>query len=322
MDLPAPSVIESQNVSSFGSPTFINAPRVEGLSKLDAHVAILGIPYGTPYRMEQSWTHEAPSYIREKSMRFRRALDGHYNYDFGGTLADGRDLRVVDCGDVPGDPLDIPGNVARATDTVRVILSRGAVPIIFGGDDSIPIPVLRAYEGYGPVVVVQIDQHLDFADEVDGTRGGYSSPMRRASEMGWVEKIVQVGAHGMSGGEVANVEAALSAGNVVVPEREVHERGMDWVLEQVPAGANYFVSLDFDGLDPSICPAVSHPEPGGLTFHEAVDLLTGLAKKGRVAGMDMVEFVPSHDQHGLGARTAGRLVLNLINAMAKAGQFD
>jgi agmatinase len=305
-----------------GFISFVHAPVATDLASLEADVAILGVPYGIPYEMGQSWTFDAPRYLREKSLRFRRALGPTYCFDFGGTLLDGRDVRVVDCGDVPGDPMDVPGTVDRATEAVRTILSRGAVPIVFGGDDAVPIPVARAYRDYGPIVVVQIDQHLDFTDEVDGVREGYSSPMRRLSEMPWVERIIQVGLHGTGSGQVKDVEAARAAGNVLIPEREVHERGLEWVLRQIPEGKHYFITLDFDGLDPSVCPAVSHPEPGGLTFAEAAGLLWGLANRGRVAGMDLVEFVPDHDLHGLGGHAAGRLVLNLIAAMVRAGQFD
>ena len=196
------------------------------------------------------------------------------------------------------------------------------MPIVFGGDDAVPIPVIRAYREFGPIVVVQIDQHLDFRDEVDGVREGYSSPMRRVSEMDWVEKIVQVGLRGTGSGRIDDVEDALTSGNVLISEREVHEQGIAAVLERIPDDANYFITLDFDGLDPAISPAVSHPEPGGLTFAEAADLLRGLPKKGRVVGMDMVEFVPQHDLHGLGGHTAGRLILNLIHAMIHSGQFE
>ncbi|MBU0610487.1 MAG: arginase family protein, partial [Armatimonadetes bacterium] len=84
------------------------------------------------------------------------------------------------------------------------------------------------------------------------------------------------------------------------------------------ADASYFISLDVDGLQPDIMPACSDPEPGGLTFHEAMDLLRGLCARGRVVGMGVFEFVPEHDLHGLGARTVGRLLLGLINAIARA----
>ena len=301
--------------------SFINAPVETHLDTLDADVAILGVPYGIPYRMGQSSTFGAPQYLREKSMRFAQAMGETYSFDFGGPVLDGQDVRIVDCGDVPGDPTDPRGNVDRATRAVGTMLSRGSVPIVFGGDDSIPIPVVRAYEDHGPVFVIQIDQHLDFKDEVDGVREGYSSPMRRIAEMDWVDGIIQVGLHGTGSGQLSDVDDAREAGNILVTDREVHDGGVETVLSRVPDGARYFITLDFDGLDPSICPAVSHPEPGGLTFVEMVDLLRELPAKGRVVGMDLVEFVPDHDLNGLGAHTAGRLILNLINAMVRARQF-
>ena len=309
------------HVPDRGFVSFINAPVQTDLSALNADVAVLGVPYAIPYVMGQCRSHAAPGYLREKSMRFARALGPYHNFDFGGELLDGGGVRIVDCGNVPGDPMDHRGNVDRAAAAVKAILSRGAVPIIFGGDDAVPIPAMRAYEGFGPIVVIQIDQHLDFKDEVNGVREGYSSPMRRASEMPWVAQIVQVGLHGMGSALTSDVQAALAAGNMLVTEQQVHDRGVEAVLEQIPDAADYFITIDFDGLDPSICPAVSHPEPGGLSLAEAIGLLRGLAAKGRVVGMDMVELVPDHDLHGLAGHTAGRLVLNLVNAMVRAGQF-
>lgn len=315
MDLPLAAVPER------GFIPFINAPVHTDLATLEAEIAILGVPYAMPYAMGQSRSYGAPAYIREKSLRFASALLPRFSFDLGGELLDGRDVRVVDCGDVPGDPLDFPGAVARATAAVRTILGRGAVPIVFGGDDAVPIPVVRAYEEFGPIVVVQIDQHLDFKDEVMGVREGYSSPMRRIAEMPWVERVIQVGLHGMGSALVSDREEALAAGNVLITEREVHERGVPWLLEQIPAGRDYFVTIDLDGFDPAVFPCVSHPEPGGLTFHEGHDLLTGLTRQGRVVGMDLVEMVPAHDLNGLGGHSAGRLVLSLIGAMVRAGQF-
>ena len=98
---------------------FMSAPVVTDLESLEADLAFLGVPYGVPYAMDQSDTHDAPRYLREKSSRFARSLGPHHNFDFGGELLDGREIRIVDCGDVPGDPLDIPGSVARATAIVR-----------------------------------------------------------------------------------------------------------------------------------------------------------------------------------------------------------
>ncbi len=305
-----------------GMYSFMNVPLVTDLDELDADIAFLGVPYGTPYVMDHSPVWSAPTYLREVSSRFVNSLGPGHNFDFGGELLDGRDVRIVDCGDVPGDPFDIRGSVLAAASTVEQILNAGAVPIVFGGDDSIPIPVARAYQAHGPIIVIQIDQHLDFKRERHGVADGYSSPMRRISEMPWVQSIFQIGQHGIGSALTSDVQDALGAGNTIITEREVHDAGIEAVLERIPDGADYLITIDFDGLDPSIAPAVSHPEPGGLSFHEASDLLCGLASKGRVVGMDMVEFVPAHDLHGLGARTAGRLILNLIAAMVRTGQFD
>ena len=224
----------------------------------------------------------------------------------------------MDCGNVPFDPLDIREGVARATEAVKAILGRGAIPIVLGGDDAVPIPVVRAYEEHGPIVVIQIDEHLDWVPERGGITEGYGSPMRRISEMPWVKRCIQIGLRAF--GAADHYEDAVKAGNILITEHEVHLKGIPAILDMIPRGENYFITVDMDGLDPTIMPAVSHPEPGGLTFRESLDLLCGLAGRGRIVGMDWVEFVPDHDVNGLGGHTVCRLIANLLQSMADAGQ--
>lgn len=126
---------------------------------------------------------------------------------------------MVDAGDVPGDATDGPGNSAQTTAAVAAILERGAVPICIGGDDSVPIAILRAYEGRGPLTILQVDAHLDFRDEIDGVREGYSSPMRRASEMPQVWRIVHVGLRGVGSAWASDVDDSRAAGNLLVTAR-------------------------------------------------------------------------------------------------------
>ena len=131
--------------------TFLNAPLVTNLGTLDADVAVLGIPYGVPYGMRgvAGGSSDAPAAIRRQTLRYGYGrFFGHYDFDFddGDSLA-GRPLRIIDCGDVSADPLDIRANSTRATAAVRAIVERGAVPVVLGGDDSIPIPFFRAFEG-------------------------------------------------------------------------------------------------------------------------------------------------------------------------------
>src|SRR5687768_7690604 len=103
-----------------------------------------------------SWP--APAAIRAASSGFIYGDIGldHYDFDFGGPLFAGKPVRVVDCGDVAMQPGRFAENSAATTEVVRTILDRGAIPIVLGGDHAIPIPVMRAYEGREPMVVVQL----------------------------------------------------------------------------------------------------------------------------------------------------------------------
>lgn len=288
---------------------FLGAPVETDLSRLDAEVAVLGVPHGWPYPRPGATAGcaDAPAAVRRRSQRMARFVD-HWDFDLDGPM---RLPRVVDAGDVPGDPADGPGNSRLTTAAVAEILDRGAVPICIGGDDSIPIPILRAFEGRGPITVLQVDAHLDFRDEVDGLREGYSSPMRRASEMSHVERIIQVGLRGVGSARAADVDDARAAGNLLVTARELRERGVPWLLEQVPAAASVFVSFDCDGLDPSIVAAVSAPAPGGLSYVEGLDLMTGIGR--RLSGAVFTEFVPVLDVNEISALTVDRLIIALLS---------
>ena len=112
-----------------------------------------------------------------------------------------------------------------------------------------PIPILRAYEGGGPLTVLQVDAHLDFRDEIDGVREGYSSAMRRASEMPHVSRILHLGLRGVGSARASDVDDSRAAGNLLVTARELHVRGVPWLLAQVPTDASVFVAFDCDGLD-------------------------------------------------------------------------
>jgi agmatinase len=118
------------------------------------------------------------------------------------------------------------------------------------------------------------------------------------------------------------VEAAAAYGAHIITAWELHDIGMDAVLERIPDGGCYYITIDADGMDPSVMPAVAGPAPGGLTFHQARKLIHGLVRKGRVIGMDIVEITPRLDVNRITAITAGRLIVNLIGAAAAAGYFD
>ena len=302
--------------------TFLHSDYVADIDGLQADIAFLGIPYGEAYNYADIVNDQtnAPTAMRAASAAILRGLE-RYDFDIGGTLYDGNPIRTVDCGDVWGDHLDIKAHVYRAEQVVRGILAAGAMPIVLGGDHAIPIPVLRAFDKQDPITLVQIDQHIDWRDEVNGVRHGLSSPIRRASEMEHIGEIFQIGLRSSGSARPEEVEAAHAYGAHLISAYELHETGMKAILNRIPDGDRYYLTVDMDGIDPSIAPAVNAPAPGGVTFLQARELIHGLVRKGRVVGMDVVEITPKHDVNQITCITAGRLIVNLIGQAVRAGFF-
>ncbi|HET7582187.1 MAG TPA: arginase family protein [Candidatus Limnocylindria bacterium] len=301
--------------------TLLDLPSVDlqTLEPGDTDVVVLGVPHGVPYPTPglTAGCADGPAAIRARSQRLAKFVD-HHDFDLDGPMIPaGARLRVVDAGDVSGIAEDGAGNVRRAEAAVRSVLAAGAVPILLGGDDSIPVPALRAFDAAAPLTVVQVDAHLDFRDEVAGVREGYSSPMRRAAEMAHVQRIVQVGLRGVGSARAADVADARAAGNLLVTARELGERGVVWLLDQVPRESSVFLAFDLDGLDPSIAPAVSGASPGGLGYWQAADLIQGLARDRRLAGAAFTELVPALDVDGRSALVVVRLLMQLLGSMAR-----
>lgn len=305
-----------------GFESFIFSELVTDLENVKADIAFLGIPHGSPYSMRDVNNDQsrAPDAIRQVSERTVRSLE-RYDFDLGGPLFDNQDIRMVDCGNVPGNMHDFSEHVARSQLAVEKILATGALPLIIGGDHAIPIPVLRAYKDRGPITLIQIDAHIDWRQEVNGVTQGLSSPIRRASEMSHVDQIIQIGIRAQGSARPEDVEAALAYGAQLITAYEVHEVGMQAILNRIPDGGNYYLTIDADGLDPAVMPAVAGPAPGGVTFVQARELIHGLVRKGRVVGMDVVEILPALDVNRISLITAARLFVNMIGATVRAGYY-
>jgi agmatinase len=303
--------------------TFMGFPLATDLDRLDAHLAIIGMPYGDPYSIDEVTNDQtnAPTAVRRASARVSRGLE-RWDFDIGGTLFDGKNIKVVDVGDVPGEARDLQGHYRRAEAAIRKILKAGALPITIGGDHGVPIPIFRALDGHGPVTLVHLDAHLDWRDEVNGAKEGYSSTIRRASEMTHIHEIFQLGIRGQGSARAEEVEAALRYGANIITSRELHREGVEAILKRIPDNHRYYISIDADGLDPAVIPAVGAPQPGGITYQQTIDIIQGLFRKGRVLGLDFVELTPAFDVNEISSITAGHIILNFIGAAVRAGYFD
>lgn len=137
-----------------------------------------------------------------------------------------------------------------------------------GADHGVPIPVLRAFDDEGPITLIQIDAHLDWVDENSGVHEGYSIPIRRASEMAHIDEIFQIGLRCQGGARREEYGAAMAYGAHLITDVELQDRGMDHVLSQIPDGGKYYLTIDADGFDPAVMPAVAGPAPApdGVTY--------------------------------------------------------
>jgi agmatinase len=303
--------------------SFMDFEIVSDLESLDANVAILGVPYSDPYSIDQVTNDQtnAPTAIRRASTRSSGGVE-RWDFDLGGPIFDGKNIRVVDCGDVPGVARDLNAHYGLAEQAARQITTNGTLLITLGGDHGVPIPILRGLDAHGPITLVQIDAHLDWIDVRNGVREGYSSPIRRASEMEHIGEIFQIGLRCQGSAQAADIAAARAYGSHLITDMELQDSGIDAVLEKIPAGGNTYLTIDADGMDPSAMPAVDGPAPGGATYHQVRKLIQGLAAKTRVLGMDIVEITPKRDVNEITAITAGNLIINMIGSAVRAGYFD
>ena len=299
------------------SSTFMGLP-VGRLDALTDQIAIFGVPTATPYA--SSGTHAAggPAAIRRVMSRYAGSLD-RYDFDLDGLLIPTGGRTAVDCGDIAVDAADFSANRQRIADAVRCCRVQGGVPVLIGGDDSVPIPALNAYAGEPPITIVQIDAHIDWRHEVGGETLGFSSTMRRASEMAHVRRIVQVGQRGIGSARPSDVVDARAYGVRFVSARHIHRDGSTTALEALSDGGPVFVSFDIDALDPAIAPGVIGRSPGGLTYDQALAILHGIAARAPIVGFAIVELAPDRDHADLTALIAGRLVANVIGILSRQG---
>jgi len=301
-----------------GICTFGKSPWVEDRTAIDADVAVLGAPFdaGTQWRAGARF---GPRAIREASTLFSFGHAGAYDHEDDETYLD--DVRMVDIGDADIIHTDTQSSHANIESDVRAILAAGALPVILGGDHSVNIPCIRAFSDHGPVHLVQIDAHLDFVDERHGVRNGHGNPMRRAAEQSHVTGLSQFGIRNVSSTAREGYVAAREMGSDILSVRGFRKHGPMGALDRVPAGVDYYLTIDIDGFDPSIAPGTGTPSHGGFLYYEILEFLAGLAKRGRIVGIDLVEVSPDHDRSGTTAILAAQLLLTRLKAIGGCYSF-
>ncbi len=170
----------------------------------------------------------------------------------------------------------------------KEILKSDKFLCMLGGEHSVSAPIIRAHaEKYHNLSVLQIDAHADLRDEYDGTKHSHASIMARVVKDLRIPSV-QVGIRSISADEARAIDSGLPT--KIFWAKDIVGR-TDWIDEAIDGlTENVYLTIDIDGLDPSLVPTTGTPEPGGLGWYETLTLIRKLAKRKRVVGMDLVEF--------------------------------
>ena len=299
-----------------GICSFGRYPICLDLDELHADFGVLGVPYDMGVGFH-SGARMGPRRIREASTQYGRGETGYYDYETDQQLL-AAPISIVDCGDADVLQGDRDYSFQCIERAVRRIIKAGSIPMVMGGDHSISIPVGRALAECGKeICVIQFDAHLDWTSHVGPLAMGNGSPMRRISELDHIGKMVQIGLRGMGSGKKSDYDDARAYGSKLISARDLHEKGVQYVLDQIPDADAYYITFDIDGYDMSLAPGAASPLPGGITYEESMDLLRAISLTGKVAAMDLVEVAPVYDPTGCTERLAA---LTMLQVMAYAGK--
>jgi agmatinase len=243
-----------------------------------------------------------------------------YNATLDFDVADA--LSPVDCGDCDVVPGNADRTFGHAQADIASIIDADALPVVFGGDHSVTIPVVRAVAARrtNPGLIL-IDTHLDTAADVAGEELNHCCPITRAVDAGFDPGHIAL--VGMSGWMNPRSEIAYcrERGITVIWLDEIWEHGTAWAakraLEIAAEGTDgVYLSFDVDSLDHAHAPGTCCPTPGGLSSREAIELVRLTAARG-LLGVDVVETAPSLDSTPGTSLMAARIAVEAMAAHAR-----
>ena len=299
------------NLPFVGICTFGKYPYIEDWDKIKADIAVLGAPFdaGSQFR---SGARMGPRGIREASTLFSFGHGGAYDHEDDITYLPADTTGIVDIGDADIIHTDTMQSHANIEFGVKKILEAKAIPVVLGGDHSVNIPCINAFRNEDPIHIIQIDAHLDFVNERHGVRFGHGNPMYRASEKEYVSGMTQIGIRNVSSTAREGYIEAKERGSKIFSVRQFRKMGISQILNTIPKNIRYYLTIDIDAFDPSIASGTGTPSHGGFYYYEILELIDGLTKQGKIAGLDLVEVAPDYDITNSTSTLAAQLLMNIM----------
>ena len=202
--------------------------------------------------------------------------------------------------------------ITRIQEAVEQIIKDGKVPLMLGGEHSISLgAVLALHQKFSDLSVLQIDAHSDLRDEFQGTKYHHACIIKRIRDLNI--PATQVGIRSVSKEEADYIEENKIKSVFYAPKLPINE-----IIDSL--SKNVYITFDLDGLDPSIMPSTGTPEPGGLGWYEAVNLIKDIAEKRNIVGADVVELDPIPGLVApdfLAAKLAYKIIQNILVSQAR-----
>ncbi|WP_169568344.1 agmatinase [Sneathiella limimaris] len=226
------------------------------------------------------------------------------------------DYGVVTLSNDPVDGGNIPAALDKLASLTGEVLELGKFPLVFGGEHSITPGAIRPYlEKYPDLIVLHFDAHADLRDGYEGEHFSHAAAIRRVLDHETLP-IVSIGIRNISAEEIPFLDANR--------HRITIHWGKDrkkWNVEEIIAplkGRPIYLTFDLDGFDSSVMPATGTPEPGGVFWDDAIEIIRGASKVGTIVGADINELAPMENFHApdfLAAKLAYKILsYSLIKA--------
>ena len=195
-------------------------------------------------------------------------------------------------------PLELESRVdGEAVDAIQAYVqphvTRSRLVVTLTGEHTGALGAMRAHaKVYPDLCILQIDAHGDLRQAYQGNPYSHASVMARVVEDGL--PLVQVGIRSISAEEARLLNSGIPT--KIYWAKDIVGK-TDWINSAIDnLTENVYLTIDIDGLDPSLVPTTGTPEPGGLGWYETLTLIRKLGKKRRVVGMDLVEYSYSENQ--------------------------